>query len=70
MKLRPNSKQQNFEGVDPNKKIWEHPWNTHLKKWDAEQAIKNGELIKPNPPTTEAVKKAEFVDKTYQWQKK
>ena len=22
---------------------------------------------KPNPPTAEAVKKAQFVDKTYQW---
>ena len=24
-------------------------------------------LNKPNPPTTEAVKRAQFVDKTYQW---
>ena len=25
-------------------------------------------LHKPNPPTEEAVKRAQFVDKTYQWQ--
>lgn len=24
-------------------------------------------LNKPNPPTEEAVKRAQFVDKTYQW---
>ena len=24
-------------------------------------------VIKPNPPTPEAVAKAQFVDKTYQW---
>ena len=24
-------------------------------------------LQKPNPPTAEAIKKAQFVDKTYQW---
>ena len=25
------------------------------------------ELHKPNPPTAEAIKKAQFVDKTYNW---
>ena len=24
-------------------------------------------LLKPNPPTTEAIERAQFVDKTYQW---
>ena len=24
-------------------------------------------LIKPNPPTAEAIKRAQFVDKTYIW---
>ena len=24
-------------------------------------------IFKPNPPTAEAIKKAQFVDKTYQW---
>ena len=35
---------------------YEHPWYAHLKK--------------PNPPTEEEVKKAEFKDKTYKWKKK
>jgi hypothetical protein len=26
------------------------------------------QLKRPNPPTEEAVKRAQFVDKTYQWQ--
>ena len=26
-------------------------------------------LVKPNPPTEAAIKKAQFVDKTYQWKK-
>ena len=30
------------------------------------QQISN--LKRPNPPTKEAVKRAQFVDKTYQWQ--
>ena len=25
------------------------------------------QLMRPNPPTAEAVKRAQFVDKTYQW---
>jgi hypothetical protein len=25
------------------------------------------ELKKPNPPTPEAIKRAQFVDKTYRW---
>ena len=28
---------------------------------------KNDNLIKPNPPTAEAIEKAKFVDKTYEW---
>ena len=32
---------------------YEHPWYTYLNK--------------PNPPTKEAVEKAQFVDKTYKW---
>ena len=35
---------------------YEHPWYAHLKK--------------PNPPTEEQIKKAKFVDKTYEWKKK
>ena len=36
---------------------YEHPWYKHLAK----------ELKSPNPPTQEAIEKAKFVDKTYQW---
>ena len=33
-----------------------HPWYEYLDK-----------LNKPNPPTKEAIEKAQFVDKTYIW---
>ena len=33
-----------------------HPWYEYLDK-----------LNKPNPPTKEAIEKAQFVDKTYVW---
>ena len=36
---------------------YEHPWYKHLDK----------ELNKPKPPTEEAIEKAKFVDRTYQW---
>ena len=39
---------------------YEHPWY----KFNSAQVLK-----KPNPPTEEAIKKAKFVDKTYQWKK-
>ena len=39
---------------------YEHPWY----KFNSSQ-----ELKKPNPPTEEAIKKAKFIDKTYQWKK-
>ena len=29
--------------------------------------VYNGSLNKPNPPTPEAIAKAQFIDKTYQW---
>ena len=34
---------------------YKHPWYEHA-------------LNTPNPPTQEAIEKAKFVDKTYQWQ--
>ena len=37
---------------------YEHPWYKHQKK---------DKLIRPNPPTKEAVRRAKFRDKTYQW---
>ena len=39
---------------------YEHPWY----KFNSSQQLK-----KPNPPTEEAIKKAKFIDKTYQWKK-
>ena len=56
MKLNPNSTPpQIFDE-------YVHPWyeyNDNEKK----QAI----LIKPKPPSKEAVERAKFVDKTYHW---
>ena len=34
---------------------------------DMKKPVYNLLLKKPNPPTKEAVEKAEFVDKTYKW---
>ena len=43
-------------------KHYEHPWYKFNKNQD-----KQAKLIKPNPPTKEAVERAKFVDKTYDW---
>ena len=64
MKLRPT--QDLTQQQISDKRIWEHPWNAHMRKWDAEKHWEN-QLKKPNPPSTEAIEKAKFVDKTYQW---
>ena len=45
-----------FEGS-----TYSHPWYQHVTKED------NKKLIRPNPPTKEAIEKARFVDKTYHW---
>ena len=39
-----------------------HPWYEYNNR-EAEKA----KLIKPNPPSKEAVERAKFVDKTYHW---
>ena len=36
------------------------------QQYSTQQQTSN--LKRPNPPTEEAVKRAKFVDKTYQWQ--
>jgi len=47
---------------------YKHPWYEHnsskspIMKWEDKL-----QLIKPNPPTKEAVERARFVDKTYHW---
>ncbi len=54
MKLRPNSTQPRiFDGG------YEHPWYKKVNK----------QLIKPNPPSKEDVKRARFIDKTYKWRR-
>ena len=47
-----------FEGS-----TYKHPWYEHNERLDREQV----HLIKPNPPSKEAVERARFVDKTYSW---
>ena len=53
MKLRPkpNLTQQQTS------EEYVHPWYEHYKN----------KLIKPNPPSKEAIEKAKFVDRTYKW---
>ena len=41
---------------------YEHPWYKHAEE--------PPQLNKPEPPSEEAKKKAQFKDKTYTWQKK
>ena len=36
---------------------YKHPWYEHARN----------KLIRPNPPTKEAVERAKFIDKTYKW---
>lgn len=36
-------------------------------KQESQQSLPKTQIFKPNPPTPEAIKKAQFVDKTYQW---
>jgi hypothetical protein len=69
MKLNPNSiRPQIFEH-------YKHPWYEHNEKLDItyEKQTKNflphwqKNLVKPHPPTKEAIEKAKFVDKTFAW---
>ena len=59
---------------------YDHPWYKHTKKTPVtdydnkttgvNETVRNiGHiiLIKPNPPTKEAIERAKFVDKTYHW---
>ena len=45
-----------FEGS-----TYSHPWYQYVAAED------NKKLNRPNPPSKEAVERAKFVDKTYQW---
>ena len=72
MKLIPNLTQppiSKHEVVHPSETSrtdiyahYEHPWYKFNKDED-----KKAQLIKPNPPSKEAIKRAQFVDKTFQW---
>ena len=54
-----------FEGSD-----YVHPWyqynynNIALVEYYGDNSL---QLNKPNPPSKEAVERAKFVDKTYEW---
>ena len=56
MKLRPNLTQQ---------QIFEHYEHPKYEFNDDER--KEAKLIKPNPPTQQAIQKAKFVDKSFAW---
>ena len=72
MKLRPNStpipisKHETVHKSEVTRldiyEHYEHPWY----KFNRSEKTK-AELIKPNPPSKEAVERARFVDKTYEW---
>ena len=47
--------------LNPKQSLIQQPISEYLMD------VYNGSLNKPNPPTPEAVAKAQFVDKTYVW---
>ena len=72
MKLNPNSARlqiSKHEVVHPSETtradIYEH-YEHPSYKFNKEQDNK-AQLIRPNPPSKEAVERAKFVDKTYHW---
>ena len=53
---------------------YEHPWYKHVKHRiaddcpeDMKEHAYNLLLNRPNPPSKEAVERARFIDKTYEW---
>lgn len=64
-----------FEGSNYVHPWYEHteniPITDHENKFSEKNAtvrnIGNTILIKPNPPSKEAVERARFIDKTYEW---
>ena len=57
MKLRPKPNSTQPRIFDNSEYV--HPWYEHA----------DNKLIKPNPPSKEAVERAQFKDKTYHWQR-
>ena len=67
MKLRNHQfsiKPRIFEGS-----TYSHPWYQYAAKEEniSEKWAYDSSLIRPNPPSKEAVERAKFVDKTYEW---
>ena len=60
MKLRNHQ----FSIQPPIFKHYKHPWYEQNERLDRLQY----NLIRPNPPSKEAVERAKFIDKTYHWQ--
>ena len=56
MKLNPNSTRPQIYND------YVHTWYEYNDNEDIE-----AKLIRPNPPTKEAVERARFIDKTYKW---
>jgi len=63
MKLNPNLTQAPTSDIY---KAWKHPWYEYNENGCVRKSDK-ATLIKPNPPSKEAIEKAKFVDKTYHW---
>ena len=53
-----------FEGSD-----YVHPWYKHNEKVSLVDYYGDNsyQLNRPNPPSKEAVERARFIDKTYEW---
>ena len=58
MKLRPHMETANLS------------IQTQISKHEVVHESELSRLDRPNPPTQEAVRKAQFVDKTYSWKKR
>ena len=67
MKLNPHSirplisKHEVVHPTEITRDVYDHPWHQHVRKLDRNIPIA------PNPPSKEAVERAKFVDKTYEW---
>lgn len=44
-----------------------HPQKSSTQQQTFESPHQQAMLTKPNPPTADAIHKAQFVDKTYHW---
>ena len=70
MKLRPNPNSTQPRIFEGSKYV--HPWyeynykNISLVEYYGDQYL---QLNRPNPPSKEAVERAQFKDKTYHWQR-